>query len=163
VHCCCRCSNRDVYASFGIGRRGAGVGRNQAYKICPICPIFSRNSLPPRGSKQDAPSLRAAVVQGGLRRMPLGANNRSNSWAIKDSPVVAVGEVVPEATVSAGEASRQVGEEDRTPNPIPEPNVIRTSDRAAATSAPAMIGPHCRKEVLISTGSTAISSVSSVA
>jgi hypothetical protein len=70
VHCCCRCSNRNVYASFGIGRRGAGVGRNQAYKICPI---LSRNSLPPRGSKQDAPSLRAAVVQGGLRRMPLGA------------------------------------------------------------------------------------------
>ena len=43
---------------------------------------------------------------------------------------------MPEATVSAGEASRQVGEVERMASPIAEPNAISTSDSASATKAP---------------------------
>ena len=48
-------------------------------------------------------------------------------------------------------------------NRLPSRTQGKTRERAAATSEPAMIGPHCRKEVLISTRSRAISSVSPAA
>src|SRR3569832_2232117 len=48
----------------------------------------------------------------------------------------------PDTTTSTIEVSRQVGEVDTTERPIAEPKAKRTEETAAATMAPAMMGPH---------------------
>ena len=70
MHRCRRRGNGSMGSPFGIGRRGAGLGRDQPHEIGPV---LSRNSLSAGGRKQDAPNLRTAVIPTGLWRMPLGA------------------------------------------------------------------------------------------
>src|SRR5690242_1730523 len=65
----------------------------------------------------------------------------------------------PEASARVGEVSRQVGAVEATDRPKDVPKVISTSEKADATSAPAITGPQCRKSVRTSTGAVAISEV----
>src|SRR5438876_5967411 len=61
----------------------------------------------------------------------------------------------PDATANAGDASRQVGDDETTESPIAVPNAIRTSETAEATKAPAMTALHWTKDVVTSTATEA--------
>src|ERR1700724_1444666 len=64
----------------------------------------------------------------------------------------------PETTVSAGEVSLQVGDEETMPSPSAAPNAISTREIAEATSAPAKTGVHWRKEVAVPTATISVRS-----
>ena len=61
-------------------------------------------------------------------------------------------------SVRAGEVSRQVGAVDATDKPRDVPNAIKTSEKAEATSAPAITGVQCTKSVRTTIGAVAMRS-----